>query len=174
LEAAYNWEFVSSDGSLGVHNFPYASGLLKASIANMTGISVAGGLPDAWAIEYFGSPTNANAAPNADPAGDGIPNWLKYALGLNPLVAGVSVPGGVVYADGTTIGGGTNTIHIYTAAEIAFNTSIGTTYQIQEVTSLSGGWQTISSNIPGTGQSYSYLTPMRNNVQQYFRVEHNP
>ena len=26
--------------------------------------------------------------PNADPAGDGIPNWLKYALGLNPLVQG--------------------------------------------------------------------------------------
>jgi hypothetical protein len=175
LEAAYNWEFVSSDGSLGVHNYPYASGLLKASIANLTGISVPGGLPDAWAIEYFGSATNVNAAPDADPAGDGIPNWLKYALGLNPLVKGLTVPGGVVYADGSEIGGSnTNSVKIYTAAEVAFNTVPGETYQIQEVASLSGGWQTISSNIPGTGASYSYLTPTRNNVQQFFRVLQSP
>jgi hypothetical protein len=175
LEAAYNWEFVANDGSLGVHNYPYASGLLKASIANLTGISVAGGLPDAWAIEYFGSPTNANAAPNADPAGDGIPNWLKYALGLNPLVKGAVVPGGVVYADGSELGGnGTNSVKIYTAAEVAFNTVPGETYQIQEVTALSGSWQTISTNIPGTGASYSYLTPTRNNTQQFFRVLQSP
>ena len=37
LEAAYNWEFVSNDGSLGIHNTAYAVGLLKASIANLTG-----------------------------------------------------------------------------------------------------------------------------------------
>jgi hypothetical protein len=175
LEAAYNWEFVSSDGSLGVHNYPYASGILQASIANLTGVSVAGGLPDAWVLEYFGSLTNANAAPNADPAGDGVPNWLKYALGLNPNVKGLTVPGGVVYADGTALGGnGTNTVKIYTAAEVAFNTAVGETYQIQEVTSLSGGWQTISTNIIGNGAAYSYLTPTRNNVQQFFRVLHNP
>ena len=35
LEAAYNWLFVTSDGSHGVHNTAYAVGLLKASIANL-------------------------------------------------------------------------------------------------------------------------------------------
>ena len=35
LEAAYNYLFVQSDGSLGIHNMAYTVGLLKASIANL-------------------------------------------------------------------------------------------------------------------------------------------
>jgi hypothetical protein len=174
LNAAYNWMFVNNDGSLGVHNAPFATGLLKASIANLTGTSVPGGLPDAWEITYFGSITNAAGAPDADPTGDGIPNWLKYALGLNPLVAGLSVPNGVVYADGNTLVGSTNTLQIYTAADVTFDTQVGTTYQIQEVSSLNAGWQNIGTPLQGTGFSLSYLTPTRNNVQQFFRVVQNP
>ncbi len=177
LNAAYNWQFVSSDGSLGVHNAPFATGILKASIANLTGTSVPGGLPDAWEIEYFGSITNANGAPNADPAGDGIPNWLKYALGLDPLVKGLAAGNGVVYANGNAIGGNspTNTIKIYTAADVTFDTVAGTTYWIQEVSSLSQGWQDIVGPIVATNTaSMSYLTPTVGNLQQYFRVVHNP
>jgi hypothetical protein len=37
LEAAYNWLFVTNDGSRGVHNTAYTVGLLKASIANLQG-----------------------------------------------------------------------------------------------------------------------------------------
>jgi hypothetical protein len=36
LEAAYNWQFVAEDKSLGVHNTAYTVGLLKASIADLT------------------------------------------------------------------------------------------------------------------------------------------
>ena len=35
LKAAYNYQFVKNDGSLGVHNTAYAVGLLKASIADL-------------------------------------------------------------------------------------------------------------------------------------------
>jgi len=35
LEAAYNWLFVTNDGSHGIHNMAYTVGLLKASIANL-------------------------------------------------------------------------------------------------------------------------------------------
>jgi hypothetical protein len=174
LKAAYNWQFVNNDGSKGIHNAPFATGLLKASIGDLSGDANSDGLPDAWQVQYFGSVTNLNSAPNASPAGDGVPNWLKYALGLNPLIPGLNVPGGIVYANGTALGGSTNTVQIYTAAEVAFNTEVGSTYQIQEVTSLSGGWQTISTNIIGNGLSYSYVTPTRNDVQQFFRVVHNP
>jgi hypothetical protein len=175
LNAAYNWQFVNNDGSLGVHNAPFATGLLKASIANLTGTSVTGGLPDAWEVEYFGSITNALGAPDADPAGDGIPNWLKYSLGLDPLVAGLAVPNGVVYADGNALGGSTNTIQIYTAADVTFNTVAGTTYQIQEVSTLSGGWQNVGGPILATNTaSMSYLTPTVGNLQQFFRVVSTP
>ena len=133
LNAAWNWQFVSVEGSKGVHNAPFAVGVLKESIADLTGDANNDQLPDSWQIQYFGSASAPNAAPNAAPAGDGIPNWLRYALGLNPTIPGIVVPDGVVWANGSSIGGGTNTIHIYTAAEISFDTEIGRTYQLQAV-----------------------------------------
>ncbi len=36
LEAAYNWLFVTNDGSKGIHNTAYAVGLLKASIEDLS------------------------------------------------------------------------------------------------------------------------------------------
>ncbi len=180
LEAAYNWLFVNNDGSHGIHNTAYAVGLLKASIANLTGDANNDGLPDAWQIQYFGSIASPNAAPNATPAGDGIPNWLKYTLGLNPTVPGITVPGGVVWADGNTLGsapvsaGDTNAVQIFTAAEVAFNTQVGVSYQIQAIDSLGGQWQNIGSAIPGTGQAVSYVTPTRSTAHQFYRVVHTP
>ena len=175
LEADYNWQFVNNDGSSGIHNTAYAVGLLKASIANLTGDANNDGLPDAWQIQYFGSINSPDAAPNATPAGDGIPNWLKYSLGIDPTVPGIVLPTGVVWADGNSLvnsGGETNNvIHIYTAAEVSFDTQVGKTYQIQAISSLSGGWQNIGQPIAGTGKAVSYVTPTRQNVQQFYRVQ---
>lgn len=175
LQAAYNYQFVANDGSMGVHNAPFATGLLKASIANLTGTSVAGGLPDAWEVSNFTSITNAAGAPDAV-AADGLPNWLNYALGLNPNAAPQAIPGGIVYANGGSLGGSTNHIQIYTAAEIVFNTQPGWSYQIQEVSALSDGWANIGTNIVATTNtgSMSYLTPTVGTVQQFFRVVETP
>jgi hypothetical protein len=174
LKAAYNYKFVARDGSLGIHNLSYTVGILKASIADLTGDANNDGLPDWWQIQYFGSITHPNAAANAAPAGDNVPNWLKYALGLNPTVAGIVLPDGVVWANGGPTAGGTDTIQIYTAAEVLFNTEIGKTYQLQAISSLGDGWQNVGMPIIGTGDSFSYLTPTRNNVQQFFRVMQSP
>ena len=175
LEAAYNWQFVANDHSLGVHNAAYAVGLLKASIADLTGDGNNDGLPDAWQIQYFGSTSNPAAAPNYCAAGDGIPNWLKYSLGLNPLVAGVTLPDGVIWANMVQDpNGNTNSIQIYTAAEVTFNTEIGKSYQLQSISTLGGGWQNIGSPIQGTGQAYSFMTSTRTDKQQFYRVMHTP
>jgi hypothetical protein len=177
LNGAYNWQFVTRDGSMGIHNAPFAVGLLKASIADLTGDSNNDSLPDSWQTQYFTSPNNPAAAPNATPAGDGVPNWMKYLLGLNPLLPGISVTNGlsvgVVWADGNSLQnpyGPTNTIQIYTAAEVAFNTESNKTYQIQAASSVSSGWQNVGLPIPGTGQAVSYVTPTRKDVQQFYRV----
>ena len=176
LMAGYNWQFVNNDGSLGIHNTPFAVGLLKASIADLTGDANNDLLPDSWQIQYFGSANAPNAAPNATPAGDGVPNWLKYSLGLNPLIPGMVVPDGVVWANGNQLNAGssTNSVKIYTAAEVAFGTVTNGSYYVQEVTSLSGGWKTIAGPIAGTGSTVSYVTPTRKDVQQFFRVYRNP
>ena len=176
LAAAYNWLFVNNDGSLGIHNTAYAVGLLKTSIANLTGDANNDGLPDSWQIQYFGSINNPLAAPNAINNTNGVPNWMMYALGLDPTSSGITVPGGVVWANGKTLinSGVTNTIAIYTAAEVAFNTQVGSNYQIQGITQLSGGWQNVGNPIPGTGNTVSYLTATRTNAQMFFRVVINP
>lgn len=174
LRAAYNYQFVYYDGSYGVHNVAYAVGLLKASIADLTGDGNSDGLPDAWQIQYFGTVNNPNAAPNATPAGDGVPNWLKYALGLDPTVPGVVLPEGVVWVNAGPTPGGTNTIQIYTAAEVAFNTEVGKNYQLQAISNLGGGWQNVGSPVAGTGSAYSFVTPTRNNAQQFYRVVSTP
>jgi len=176
LKAAYNWQFVNNDGSSGIHNAPFATGLLKASIADLTGDANNDGLPDAWQNFYFGFASNPLGAPNAINNTNGIPNWMMYALGLNPTQSGITVPGGVVWMNGNNLvnSGVTHTIAIYTAAEIAFNTTLNNTYQIQGIASLSGGWQNIGNPILGTGGSVSYLTPTRANAQMFFRVIINP
>ena len=44
-----------------------------------------------WRYQYFATTANTGtAADSANPAGDGLPNLLKYALGLSPLVPGVN------------------------------------------------------------------------------------
>jgi hypothetical protein len=85
-------------------------------------------------------------------------------------VPGVVTPEGVVWASGGKIGGGTNTIQIFRAAEISFNTEVGKTYQIQAISMLGAGWQNVGAPIPGTGAAISYVTPTRPNAQQYYRV----
>jgi hypothetical protein len=176
LKAYYNYDIVLRDNSFGIHNAPFAVGLLKASIADLTGDANNDGMPDAWQQAYFGAgfATNALAGPNAVNNSAGVPNWMMYALGLAPN-AGFTVGNGVIYFNGNNIvNGATNTVAIYTAAEIAFNTQVGTTYQIQGNSILTGGWVNISTNIPGTGGSISYLTPTRGNAQMFFRVAHTP
>ena len=180
LNAAYNWQFVNNDGSKGVHNAPFATAMLKASIADLTGDANNDGLPDAWQIQYFGSATDPKAAPNANPSGDGVPNWLKYSLGMDPTIAGQAVPGGVVLANGKNLvnpvvdPSATNTIAIYTAAEIAFNTEVGKTYQVQAISSIGQTWSNIGAAIQGTGSPMSYVTPTRAGAQQFYRVVSTP
>jgi hypothetical protein len=183
LNAAYNWQYVNNDGSKGVHNAPFAVGLLKASISDLTGDPKGRSPGDsdlqfyAWQCTYFGSAASPNAAPNASPAGDGIPNWLKFTLGINPTVAGATNSfGGITWANTSSIGGtnADNVIQIYTAAEITFDTEIGTTYQIQAMTSSSDGWQNIGDLIPGTGKPVSYLTSTRSGGQQFYQVVRSP
>lgn len=177
LKAGYNWMFVSADGSSGVHNAAFAVGLLKASIGDLTGDNNNDGLPDAWQIANFGAgfATNAAAGPNAINNTVGVPNWMMCALNSNPFGAfNVAGSGAIYVSDGTVVNGATNTIAIYTAAEVSFDTVPGTIYAIQGISELTGSWQNITTNIVGTGSSVSYLTPTRGNQQMFYRVVHTP
>jgi len=177
LQAAWNWQLVNNDASKGIHNAAYATGLLKASIGDLTGDNNNDGLPDAWQIAYFGDgfATNAAAGPNSVNNTAGVPNWMMASMGLDPRGAFTVAGSGAIYInDGNIVNGATNTIAIYNAAEIAFDTQVGTSYQIQGISELTGAWSNISTNIPGTGSTISYLTPTRGVQQMFYRVVHTP
>jgi hypothetical protein len=176
LQAAWNYQLVANDLSKGVHNAAYAVGLLKASIGDLTGDNNNDTLQDSWQVQYFGPDftTNAAAGPYGINNTNGIPNWMMYAMGLDPR-SGLKVGNGVIYVnEGNVVNGDPNTIAIYTAAEIAFDTVVGTSYQIQGITALTGTWQNIGTNILGTGSTISYVTPTRGTQQMFYRVSHNP
>ena len=65
-------------------------------------------------------------------------------------------------------------MQIYNAAEVSFQTQVGRTYQIQERFCVERGWENVGAPLQGTGDSMSYLTPTRSNVQQFYRVVSTP
>ena len=57
-----------------------------------------------WQIQHFGSTSNADAAPSADPDGDGTSNEIEFLLGLDPKNGASSFKaGGTVTPGGFTI-----------------------------------------------------------------------
>ncbi len=55
-----------------------------------------------WRNSHFGNPSNVGAgADTASPSGDGVPNLIKYALGLNPLTPAATdqLPSGSIQPD---------------------------------------------------------------------------
>jgi hypothetical protein len=89
-----------------------------------------------WRNTYFGTYYNSGeAADNADPTDDGIPNLLKYATGLSPATASATQP----VASGTTTVGGESYLTL-TFNEIADPILI---YSVQAASSTAGPWTTI-------------------------------
>jgi hypothetical protein len=176
LQAAWNWQFVRVEGSLGVHNAPYAVGVLKASIADLTDDVDNDGLSDRWEIANFGSITAYNG--NNDPDHDGVSNALELSAGTNPLLADTDGDGVNDLAEMKAGSDPLNAldkpgfvVKIYTAAEIEFASEIGKRYQVQTVSDITSSWVNVGSVTNGTGNDISMVTSTRSGGSQgYFRV----
>lgn len=94
---------------------------------------------EAWRLARFGNTGNPTiSGASADPDGDGIPNFLEYAFGLNPLAASSNgLPFGSIQADS-----GTN----YLALTFGRATNAtDTTFTVMVASNLLGQWLTGSS-----------------------------
>lgn len=114
----------------------------RVYVGTATGVGVLGLLDQStltplqiWRNSYFGNPSNVGAGANgASPAGDGVPNLIKYALGLNPTNAAVAaqMPSGSIQ----TVGGlNFLTLTVNRAAEPP-----DVTYIVEVSSNLLSGW----------------------------------
>lgn len=67
-------------GSTGTLNFTVLN-----TFSDNLGSYAGDGIDDAWQVQYFGPPPNANAGPDVDFSRTGQTNFFKYVAGLNPL-----------------------------------------------------------------------------------------
>lgn len=182
--AAYNYMFVWEDHSLGVHNPKYAAAILQASLDDLSsgGIDVnRDGLPDSWQVQYYGSITNANAAPGADPIHKGLTNLQNYQLGLNPTLNDTDGDG---YSDAVELQSGSdplkasstpvlNTVTILPAVELGYMpVTNGVSMHFQSIDTLAGGtWTNVGPGFVSTTNTWYYqLISPRGSKQQSFRV----
>jgi hypothetical protein len=99
-------------------------------------------LAEDWRRIHFGSTANSgDAADTANPAGDGINNLMKYALGLDPYVPTTAVPQGVVRTYGA------DQYLSFTFARDPAKTDV--TYEAQVADSPAGPWTMIASSVGG-------------------------
>ena len=97
---------------------------------------------DFWKFSYFGANDNnpAIAGNLADPAGDGIPNILKYAFALNPNVADTNRPlTGAIVSNHFQLQFNRNT----------FATDLN--YSAQAATTLTGTWSNLVTYTAASG-----------------------
>jgi hypothetical protein len=114
----------------------------RVYVGTTTGVGVFGLLDqstltplETWRDNHFGNPSNVGAGANgASPAGDGVPNLIKYALGLNPATPATSaqLPSG-----GIQPAGGTNYLTL-TVNRAARPSDI--TYIVETSSNLLGAW----------------------------------
>lgn len=114
----------------------------RVYVGTMTGVGVLGLLDQStltplqvWRDNHFGNPSNVGAGANgASPAADGVPNLIKYALGLNPSISAAAgqLPSGSIQPSG-----GTNYLTL-TVNRAALPSDI--TYIVEVSGSLTGGW----------------------------------
>ncbi|WP_395748466.1 NHL repeat-containing protein [Prosthecobacter sp.] len=120
-----------------------------------------------WRETYFGTTANSGtAADDADSDGDGIPNLVEYALGLNPTVES-TLPQ-------TTVINGSNLEYTYTRSDAALNA--GTVFTVQwSATLAAGSWssagvvQTVQSD-NGTTQQVKAVIPLNGAASLFARL----
>jgi Matrixin/Carboxypeptidase regulatory-like domain len=138
-------------------NFAYAGGYLKIRPAVLD--YNFDGLDDAFQRTYFPLFTAANAAPTADPDGDGMNNLAEYIAGTNPTNA-ASV---FKLLSPTNSSGGT---------AVRWLSVAGKSYQVLSRTNLlAGSWRTNGTAVTATGTNTQYLDAGGTNGVRFYRVQ---
>ena len=117
------------------------------------------GLDDLFQRQYFPLWTATNAAPSADPDGDGFNNASEYVAGTSPTNAAslLRIDQVMQTMAGTTI---------------TWRSVAGKRYQVSSRNLFgAGAWQTIGAPVTASGPSANYFDAGANSGQRFYRVE---
>jgi len=162
---SYTLRFIGVEGGLNATPPHYQMESFPAfAVIGSATVPVPSITSDEWKIAFFGSVTNPLAADNADPDGDGVPNWVEYLAGTNPTNAFSRLQfGGAVPA--TNPGGGV-TLNWLTAPEKS--------YILESKTTLAGGtWSPVSTNV-GDGNIYQFTQTNHSGNARFYRIRVKP
>ena len=157
----YQVSLLNADGAPNVTN-QYDFETRSATVAVNAPAPPATICSDEWKIQFFGSTTNPAAADNADPDGDGVPNWMEFLAGTNPTnaVSKLQLTGAVSPA-----GKGKNQM------QLNWLTAPGRAYVVQWTANLnSGAWNTLTT-ISGDGSPTNCPDPGFNNSARFYRLQ---
>jgi autotransporter-associated beta strand protein len=105
-----------------------------------------------WQIRHFGSTTHPDAAPTADPDGDGTDNQTEFLLDLDPKSGASSFKAG-----GTVTPGG---------FQITWPSAAGLSFEVQRSASLAAPWTPLST-VTGLG---TYTDPAPPAGKAFYRI----
>jgi sugar lactone lactonase YvrE len=115
---------------------------------------------DEWKVCFFGSTTNPAAADNADPDGDGVPNWMEFLAGTDPTSPQSKLQ---------IASGGLLTTKSQRQMQLNWLTAPGRAYELQSSSSLTGGWTTIAT-VSGDGTVSSLSDTNSAGTTRYYRL----
>lgn len=128
-----------------------------------------------WRLECFGTTGNAGIAANtAIPSNDGIPNLLKYALGLDPMTSGTS---GLPMPGIIAVGSDNYLILTYSqviaATDIAYVVEVSGDLQTWSSGSTSTALVSATNNADGVTQRVVIrdLAPMSSAAKRFIRLK---
>jgi hypothetical protein len=117
------------------------------------------GLDDTFQRKYFFPFTSTNAAPNADPDGDGVINSIENIMGTDPT-------------DPNSLLKMTSITRAANGATVVWESVTNRHYQVFSRTNLtSGAWQAVGGVITPTGASTQYLDTTGTNGTRFYRVQ---
>jgi hypothetical protein len=112
---------------------------------------------DEWRTAFFGSLTSPEAQDNADPDGDGIPNWQEYLAGTNPTNA-------LSCLKLAATGGASQSVNL------GWLTAPGKTYLLESSPTLGAtGWTGVSS-FAGDGNPFLHSVTNHSPGAVFYRI----
>ena len=153
----YQVSLLNADGAPNPTN-EYNFETRSATVAVNTSAPPATICSDEWKVHFFGSTTNPAAADNADPDGDGVPNWMEFLAGTDPTnpQSKLQLAGNLAKTSGPM--------------ELSWLTAPGRAYAVQWNNNLAGGaWQTLGS-VSGNGYTTNCADLTLTNSTRYYRL----